>query len=212
MQNRSRSPGRILPRSAAYDERVGGTVGGPLKIPHIYNGSDKTYFFVNYQHEIAKNPINTFSTVPTLAERGGLFCGGSTIFEPFTTIPFPSAGTGCQQIPTSEFANNPAVQGLLAFIPTPNLPSASGQNYLLQSTTPLNSDVLSTRVLHTINAKFNVNGGYSFSSQRSNTLSNFVGIGGESIHAESERGPRLVPQLVAASRRKHAFELEPQPH
>jgi trimeric autotransporter adhesin len=165
------------PKVGTYDERVGGTVGGPLKIPHIYNGSDKTYFFVNYQHEIAKNGINTFSTVPTLAERGGLFCG-PTIFEAFSTTPFPSAGTGCQQIPTSEFANNPAVQGLLAFIPMPNLPSTTGQNYLLQSTTPLNSDIFSTHVLHTINAKFNVNGGYNFSSSRSNTLSNFVDIGG----------------------------------
>ena len=37
-----------------YDERVGGNIGGPLKIPHIYNGADHTYFFVNYQHETVK--------------------------------------------------------------------------------------------------------------------------------------------------------------
>jgi trimeric autotransporter adhesin len=194
--------GAQYPQIGAYDERFGGTVGGPLKIPHIYNGSDKTYFFINYQHDTAKNPVNTFSTVPTLAERGGLFCG-STIFQPFTTVPFPAAGTGCQQIPAAEFANNDAVQGLLAFIPRPNLPSATGQNYLLQSTTPLNSDTFSTRVLHTINAKFNVNGGYSFSSQRSNTLSNFVGIGGhQSTRNQSVDlglshtwSPRLVENL-----------------
>ena len=91
--------GAQSPNNRRYDERVGGTVGGPLKIPHIYNGSDKTYFFVNYQHETAKNPVNTFSTVPTLAERGGLFCGGSTIFEPFTTTPFTVSGQrGCQQM------------------------------------------------------------------------------------------------------------------
>ncbi len=196
--------GAKYPQIGGYDERVGGTVGGPLKIPHIYNGSDKTYFFVNYQHEIARNPVNTFSTVPTAAERGGLFCGGSTIFEPFTTTPFPSAGTGCQQIPTSEFAANPAVQGLLSFIPTPNLPSVTGQNYLLQSTTPLNSDILSTHVLHTINAKFNVNGGYNFSSQRINTLSNFVGIGGHqstrnqsvTLGLSHNWSPRLVENIA----------------
>jgi outer membrane receptor protein involved in Fe transport len=196
--------GAKYPQIGSYDERVGGTVGGPLKIPHIYNGSDKTYFFVNYQRETAKNPINTFSTVPTAAERGGLFCGGSTIFEPFTTTPFPSAGAGCQQIPTSEFATNPAVQGLLSFIPTPNLPSVTGQNYLLQSTTPLNSDILSTHVLHTINAKFNVNGGYNFSSQRINTLSNFADIGGHqstrnqsvSLGLSHNWSPRLVENIA----------------
>ncbi len=194
--------GAQYPQIGAYDERFGGTVGGPLKVPHLYNGSDKTYFFINYQHDTAKNPVNTFSTVPTLDERGGLFCG-STIFQPFKTVPFPAAGTGCQQIPTSEFANNAAVQGLLGFIPQPNLPSATGQNYLLQSTTPLNSDTFSTRVLHTINSKFNVNGGYSFSSQRLNTLSNFVGIGGHQssrnqsvdLGLSHNWSPRLVEDL-----------------
>jgi trimeric autotransporter adhesin len=93
---------------------------------------------------------------------------------------------------------------LLGFIPTPNLPSATGQNYLLQSTTPLNSDVLSTHILHTINAKFNVNGGYNFNSQRINTLSNFAGIGGhQSTRSQSVTlglshnwSPRLVESLA----------------
>jgi trimeric autotransporter adhesin len=195
--------GAKYPQIGSYDERAGGSLGGPLKIPHIYNGSDKTYFFVNYQHETAKNAVNSFSTVPTLAERGGLFCGAATIFEPFTTIPFPSAGAGCQQIPAGEFETNKAVQGLLGFIPLPNLPSAAGQNYLLQSTTPLNSDIVSTHVLHTINSKFNLNGAYNFSSQRINTLSNFIGIGGhQSTRNQSvdlglshNWSPRLVENL-----------------
>ncbi|HXQ25860.1 MAG TPA: carboxypeptidase regulatory-like domain-containing protein [Candidatus Acidoferrales bacterium] len=182
--------GAQYPQIGSYDERVGGTMGGPMKIPHIYNGSDKTYFVVNYQHDIAKNAVNTFSTVPTLDQRNGLFCLANasvpTLFLPFSSpaVPFPTvADTNCssgsaQQIPASDFANNTAVQGLLNFIPKPNLPSTAGQNYLLQATTPLNSDVVNFRVLHTINAKFNMNGGYNFNSQRSDTLSNFAGIGG----------------------------------
>jgi hypothetical protein len=165
----------------AYDERVGGTIGGPLKIPHIYNGSDKTYFFVNYQHEIAKNPVNTFSTVPTAAERAGCFPAG-TVNMPFSTVAYTNPGTcgaGDVQVPI-----NPAAAGLLGFIPLANVtaqPGQSGtlaQNYLLQSTTPLNSDVLSTHILHTINSKWNWNGGYNISSTRINTLSNFADIGG----------------------------------
>jgi hypothetical protein len=200
--------GANSPKIGTYAETVGGSVGGPLKIPHIYNGSDKTYFFANYQHQTAKNGVNTFSTVPTLAQRGGCFTG-TTIFEPFSTTPFPSNTDpvncpGGQQIPASMFANNPAVQGLLGFIPTPNLPSVTGQNYLLQATTPLNTDLLSTHVLHTINSKFNVNGGYNFNSQRSNTLSNFTGIGGEqsirnqsvSLGLSHNWSPRVVENLA----------------
>jgi hypothetical protein len=183
----------------AYDERVGGTVGGPLKIPHIYNGSDKTYFFVNYQHEVAKNPVNTFSTVPTASERVGCFPTG-TVFMPFSTAPYTnpgSCGVGDVQVPI-----NAAAQGLLGFIPlpTPSLAGQTGQNYLLQSTTPLNSDILSTHILHTINSKWNWNGGYNISSTRINTLSNFADIGGHqsSLNQSVQLGlshnwsPRLV--------------------
>jgi trimeric autotransporter adhesin len=166
--------GAPTPQIGSYDERFGGSAGGPLKIPHIYNGADRTYFFVNYQHDTAKTPVNIFSIVPTMDQRNGLFCGTPTIFEPFSITPYPTNSSGCQQLPVSS-----ATQGLLAFIPTPNLPATSrGQNYLLQATTPLNTDLLNLHVLHTINSKFNLNVGYNFNSQRSNTLSNFLNIGG----------------------------------
>jgi hypothetical protein len=174
--------GNPLQKIGTYDERVGGTIGGPLKIPHVYNGSDKTYFFINYQHDIAKNGVNTFSSVPTLAQRNGQFCGKGPVFLPFsTTTTFPTFtcpdGSTGYQIPAADFANNTAVQGLLGFIPLPNQATASGQNYLLQSTIPSNSDVLNTHILHTINSKWNVNGGYNLSSQTP-------------IHAQSGRDAR----------------------
>ncbi|MGD0957688.1 MAG: TonB-dependent receptor [Candidatus Acidiferrales bacterium] len=160
-----------------YDERVGGNIGGPLKIPHIYNGSDRTYFLLNYQHETVTNPINTFSTVPTADERNGCFIG-TTIFEPFTTTPYPSGTSssclGGQQIPVNSISQ----QILARYIPQPNVPNATTQNYLLQATTPQNTDLVNGTVLHTINAKFNINGRYNFNSQRAQTLSNFADIGG----------------------------------
>jgi len=169
--------GNRFPKLSHYDDRFGGNIGGPLIIPHLYNGSDRTYFFVNYQHEIEQSPVNTFSTVPTLQERTGVICG-STLFEPFTTIPFPTVAPGCQQVPI-----NPIAQGLLNYIPAPNVPcTAAGcpvtRNYLLQATTPMNSDILNSHILHTINSKFNLNGGYNFDSVRENTLGNFFDTAG----------------------------------
>ena len=162
-----------------YDERLGGNIGGPLAIPHIYNGKDRTYFFGNYQHETEQSPINTFSTVPTLAERQGIFCG-TTVYEPFSNpaAPFPTTSPGCQQVPVSAIS-----QALLAYIPTPNVPCiAAGcpvtRNYLLQATTPSNTDSVNLHVLHTLNANFNLNGGYNFNSVRENTLSNFLDTAG----------------------------------
>jgi hypothetical protein len=167
--------GNQVPKPSHYDERFGGNLGGPLKIPHIYNGSDRTYFFVNYQHEIQSSALDTYSTVPTAAERSGNFCGlGVTIYNPFSNFTGPRTplGNGCQ-IP----AINSAAAGLLAFYPMPNLPGMV-QNYLLQTTVPINNDILNLHVLHTINSKFSLNGAYNLNSQRQNTFGNFLSTAG----------------------------------
>ena len=38
-----------LPEPAIRQNDVGGTSGGPVRIPHLYNGKDKTFFFVSYE-------------------------------------------------------------------------------------------------------------------------------------------------------------------
>ncbi|MGH9645821.1 MAG: hypothetical protein ACRD4E_03300, partial [Bryobacteraceae bacterium] len=171
--------GNDFPKISHYNERFGANGGGPLVIPHIYNGKDRTYFFANYQHDTQQSPINTFSTVPTLDERQGIFCG-TALYEPFSNpgTPFPSVSPGCQQVPVSAIS-----QGLLAYIPLPNVPCTTAgcpvtRNYLLQATTPSNTDSVNLHVLHTLNAKFNLNGGYNFNSVRENTLSNFPDTAG----------------------------------
>lgn len=177
------------PKVGHYDNRFGANIGGPLKIPHIYNGSDKTYFFVNYQHENEQTAVNTFSTVPTLDERNGLFClanaGVPTLFVPFssTNTPFPTvADTNCASGAAQHIGPiNSSAQGLLNFIPTPNIAGAGpnqAQNYLLQATTPLSSNILNVHVLHTINSKFNVQVGYNYNGSGSNTLGSFAQVGG----------------------------------
>ena len=106
--------------------------------------------------------------MPTAAERSGNFCGlGVTLYNPFSNLAGPRTplGNGCQ-IPVI----NPASQALLAYIPLPNVPGQTAQNYLLQASTPQNTDSLNIHVLHTINAKFNLNVGYNFNSSRQDTL------------------------------------------
>lgn len=60
------------PRSRKND--FGGTVGGPVYIPKVYNGKNKTFFFFNI--EVYRNTVNTagnYITLPTAAMRGGDF-------------------------------------------------------------------------------------------------------------------------------------------
>jgi hypothetical protein len=52
----------------------GGTLGGPVVIPHVYNGHDKTFFFFNFEQLLGSAIINNAPvTLPTNAYRAGNF-------------------------------------------------------------------------------------------------------------------------------------------
>ena len=129
--------------------RFGATLGGPLKIPKIYDGGTTTFFFLNYTGNRSENPYDVFSTVPTLAERSGNFSQvmGRTgqpvqIFDPATGLPF--AGDTITNI-------NPAAQALLQYIPVPNLPGST-QNFHYVTTATNNMDNISLRLVHNFGA------------------------------------------------------------
>jgi hypothetical protein len=58
-----------IPRQAERQNDFGGTFGGPVRIPYVYNGKDKTFFFVSYEHLQLLLPNFEQSYVPTAAMR-----------------------------------------------------------------------------------------------------------------------------------------------
>jgi hypothetical protein len=125
-------------------QRFGASVGGPLNIPHIYKGGSKTFYFFNYNGSYGESPYNFLTTVPTLLERSGDFSqtlvNGQPvqIFDPLTKQPFPNA-----TIPSNLI--NSASQGLLSYIPLPNLPGTV-QNFQYLTAATNNSTDLNFRL------------------------------------------------------------------
>ena len=71
------SGGLVRPRIRNHN--FGVTVGGPVTIPKIYNGRDRTFFFFNYEMFATRSSnAGTFATVPTDAYRRGDFSGALT--------------------------------------------------------------------------------------------------------------------------------------
>ena len=63
--------GKVRPTTRRND--FGGTLGGPVYIPKIYNGHNKTFFFFNYEEYLETSLITNTDTVPTAAYLNGDF-------------------------------------------------------------------------------------------------------------------------------------------
>ncbi len=64
--------GKLKYRTPLYRRQdFGGTIGGPLFIPHLYDrGKSKTFFFFSEEVRREKTPVDYNQAVPTMAERG----------------------------------------------------------------------------------------------------------------------------------------------
>jgi hypothetical protein len=102
------------PRSEDRYNLFGGKLGGPVVIPKVYDGKNKTFFFLNYEGLIQASPYNITTTVPYGAYATGNFSASPTaVYNPATKAPF--AGN---MIPTSLL--DPAAQKILSLTPGPN--------------------------------------------------------------------------------------------
>jgi len=111
--------------------QYGANIGGPIYIPHVYNGHDKSFFFFNWESGTAVNgSLPTRLTVPTTDEvKNGNFQGlrnssGAliTLRNPLTGAPFPN-----NQVNPSTFA--PQSVTFLKYTPVVAGPINSTNNY-----------------------------------------------------------------------------------
>jgi hypothetical protein len=123
--------------------QFGGDLSGPITIPHLYSGQDRTFFSLSLESLRKVGGVNSLSIVPTLLERSGDF---SQSIPPPANSPYPTQGTpyyfhhpavanpstancgatggaGClypapyDKIPVLD----PVAQKLLAYYPVPNI-------------------------------------------------------------------------------------------
>jgi len=122
----------------------GGSLGGPLSIPHLYNGKNRTFFFFDYEGNRRSTAVAEQFIVPTQQQRNGNL----------TTLGIPS-------IPTASI--NPTATALLSYYPLPNvdgpnyypLPNVPGPDYNYENfqSTPARTDGADLRIDQTINSR-----------------------------------------------------------
>ena len=62
-----------LVRQRQKRNQFGGNIGGPLSIPHLYNGKDRTFFFFNFEAQRLRTGLVNNIIVPSDARRAGNF-------------------------------------------------------------------------------------------------------------------------------------------
>lgn len=153
-RDRSRTSNNFFANRAGQERpertyhRFGGVIGGPVRIPGVYNGKDRTFFFASYERLKDNIAEPQLFTVPTARMRTGDFselitdrtninaAANTVIFNPFdvtvagngtvnrrsfgcpTSGAVTSAFPNCNVIPTGLL--NPVALAALAYYPLPN--------------------------------------------------------------------------------------------
>ena len=138
----------------------GGSFSGPLDIPHVYKGTDRTFLFADYEGNRRRFTTPEVLSVPTAAMRGGDLTNlpGGAAADPTTGNPFPG-----NQIPARHM--NSVAQSLLAnYVPLPNFGDGSDTNgnYRVQAATPAVLDGYDVRIDQSLSVKQQLYGRWSW--------------------------------------------------
>jgi hypothetical protein len=97
--------GNKKPRDRQND--FGGALGGPVRIPKLYDGRDKTFFFFAWeQYRNRRGLSNNVQTLPTAAERNGDF---SALLGPGLTFPTNPGDPNSPRLPVINPCNGQQV-------------------------------------------------------------------------------------------------------
>lgn len=140
--------------------QYGFTAGGPVVIPKLYKGRDKTFWFFNWEGFRRRRGSTAISTMPIQAQREGDFSQQSrTIYDPFTSTLKPDGSLDRQPFAGNKIPQqriSPAIKFLLdTMFPLPTRPGFSN-NFVNTEGLSNDRDLWNVRLDHTFSAKDNV--------------------------------------------------------
>jgi hypothetical protein len=130
-------------RDPLHRNQFGFSIGGPVWIPKIYNGHNRTFFFFNSEWLRLRQGFTGNYIVPTSAQRSGDFTGLATIYDPLNVVGGKRQPFSGNMIPASRL--NAISQKILAGLPLPNNGNPA-RNYQIRQVAPTNSNQQTIRL------------------------------------------------------------------
>jgi hypothetical protein len=154
---------KSVPSPRLNRNQFGANFGGPVWIPKIYKGRDKTFFFFNWESGYAAQGVpSAYQVVPTEAQRNGDLRGLVNARSGLPIVLNDPLGVGIVNNIIPKAALSPQAQSFLAYEPVPNT-SKGNFNFLTTAASAVSSQKNFTgRVDHSLSSKDQISGRYIF--------------------------------------------------
>ena len=193
-----------LAKTKLRQNDFGGDFSGPVTIPHVYNGHDRTFFSLSLESLRNVTGTNSYGIVPTLLERAGDFSQSNAGAPYYFHNPAVSTKVQCAPpappaVPTSaQVAGclypapydvipagrmDPVAAKLLNYYPLPNIPGAAPgtNNYVLDTDSVSNYNNALLRIDQKLTDKDQISGRFlrDFTESTNPTAGSSLGTFGD---------------------------------
>jgi hypothetical protein len=168
-RNANPNPAQNFRPKERFNE-TGGALGGPLWLPKVYDGRNRTFWFFTYTKDIRPVTVGfTQSTVPTAAMKQGDFsaAGLPIIYDPQTRQPFAN-----NVIPQNRFSARS--RAILPLIPDPTI-NRLASNYDFVNTTAYERTIWNVKFDHALTDSNRLSYFYSDEVEATDAIANFAG-------------------------------------
>ncbi len=167
-----------LPRAPTLWKNFGGGMGGPVWIPKVYNGKNKTFFYVAQEAYRQHTPVTNQFALPTALEKTGDFSKSSVIiYDPLSTHPCAASDNcpaGVSQVRSPFQGNvipgtmiNPIGRNIINYLPNPQVSSATdATNFTGVDSLFDRADEYTYKVEHSITDWFRLTGSFLYYKSR----------------------------------------------
>ncbi len=200
-------------RSVDKQNDFGATFGGPVWVPKIYNGKNKTFFFFAYEGFRLKNGGTSFDDFPNENFRKGDFSAllpSVQLYDPTTHAAIPG------NILTNDpnFTPSKVMTNVFALLPPTNGGLTSNVvDHTVSSTT---ANLFDVKIDHAFSEKHRISGGFDYDNTKTGGSSNLGPIFGSSLPQNTRYirfsdnyvfTPSLVNQFLVGFSRRYRGEV-----
>ena len=176
-------------RPPVKQNQFGVNLGGPVWLPKVYNGRDRTFFFADYEGGRVRRSSQFNTLVPTSAMTAGDFSGRAAINDPATTRPDPARAGGfirdpfpANRIPSDRLSPQSAY--FLQFYPQSN--TAAG-TFAFAPGRSNDTDKFDVRIDHRFSNADSLSSSYSMNQTGTYTPGQFEANGGVTLSVRKQR-------------------------